>query len=185
MKLRKHARFLYQPVLPLGKNQRMVTNSKSHLSVSRMVAEEGTVLLKNDGTLPLKRGSRICLFGIGAGLFLLGGGGSGTVFSDTNVTLSDALLGAQKRGEIAYYSPLTEFYINSINRILEEAHLAYPTAEQYNIWRRQFLMPLPELPDELYNKAKDFGDTALFCVSRYSSEGDLNGDRKCTKVDFY
>ena len=77
MGLRKHARFLYQPVLPLGKNGRFVTNSKPHWDLAGQIAAEGTVLLKNDGTLPLKEGARICLFGLGAGDFLFGGGGSG------------------------------------------------------------------------------------------------------------
>ena len=46
-------------------------------------------------------------------------------------------------------------------------------------------MPMPVMPEELYRQAVDFGDTAIFCVSRYSSEGDTNGDRKGGKGDFY
>ena len=32
--MRKHARFLYQPVLPLGKNNTFVTGCKAHLKVA-------------------------------------------------------------------------------------------------------------------------------------------------------
>ena len=77
MKLSRHARFLYQPPLPLGKNGKMVTNSPAHWKMSKEAAIEGTVLLKNDGALPLKQGSKVCLFGTGAGEYLTGGGGSG------------------------------------------------------------------------------------------------------------
>ena len=75
--MRKHARWLYQPVMPLGKNGTVITGCKAHWDLCREIAVEGTVLLKNDGTLPLKQGTKICLFGRGAGQFLFGGGGSG------------------------------------------------------------------------------------------------------------
>ena len=45
-------------------------------ALSLRSARESMVLLKNDGVLPLKKGSKVCLFGIGAGEFLFGGGGS-------------------------------------------------------------------------------------------------------------
>ena len=86
MKLRKHARFLYQPVLPLGKNGTIVTSCNAHWKLANEAAREGTVLLKNDGTLPLQQGCKICLFGLGAGDFQFGGGGSGKVFTDNLVS---------------------------------------------------------------------------------------------------
>ena len=73
--MRKHARFLYQPVIHLGKTRKFVTGSKAHLAISAEAATEGTVLLKNNGALPLKNCSRVSLFGRGAGSgFLFGGG---------------------------------------------------------------------------------------------------------------
>jgi len=186
MELRKHARFLYQPVLPLGKHQKMVTNSASHRKIALQIAEEGVVLLKNsNNTLPLKRGARICLFGIGAGDYLLGGGGSGAVFTEQTVTLADGLQNAAQQGEIAFFTPLVDFYSAEIRKITDQAHQVHPTPEAYNVWRAQTLMPLPVLPDALYEEACAFGDTALFCVSRYSAEGDRAGDRQGTKGDFY
>ena len=46
-------------------------------------------------------------------------------------------------------------------------------------------MPTPALPEDLYEQAMAFGDTAIFCLCRYTSEGDTNGDRKGGKGDFY
>ena len=185
MSLRKHARFLYQPVLPLGKNGRFVTSCKNHWDLAGQIAAEGTVLLKNDGTLPLKKGAKICLFGLGAGDFLFGGGGSGRVFTDKNITLAEGLEAAAARGEVEFFKPTVDFYTTEVNKVFDAAHAEFPNDMEYMVWRRCTQLDLPVLPEELYRQAKAFGDTAIFCLSRYSSEGDTGGDRKGTKGDFY
>ena len=185
MKLSKHARFLYQPVLPMGKNGKMITNCPAHWQLSKQAAIEGTVLLKNDGTLPLARGSKVCLFGNGAGEFLLGGGGSGRVYADREVWLSDGLQAAANRGEILFFDDTVTFYKEEAEKILAQGRKENPDPTQYQAWRRNFHMPLPILPEALYQQAKEFGGTAIFCVARYSAEGDSFGDRPGTKGDFY
>lgn len=185
MKLSRHARFLYQPCLPLGKDGRMVTNSPAHWRLAKQAAIEGTVLLKNDGTLPLKKGSKVCLFGVGAGEYLTGGGGSGRVFADRDVTLADGLQAAALRGDIEFFSETVDYCQAGVKEILDKAKAEYPVAARFQEWRRAFHMPLIELPEALYQKAVAFGDTAIFCVSRYSSEGDSEGDRPGNKGDFY
>lgn len=191
VKLQRFARFRYQPAVPLGKNGRFVTNSKAHWDVARKIAEDGTVLLKNDGTLPLRSGAKVCLFGLGAGEFLFGGGGSGRVFTEKNITLADGLEAAAKDGKIAFFSPLVNFYEEEIEKVLEEGRkqvagsAAVAAAADMNKWRSLNPMHLPVLPEELYQQAKAFGDVAIFCVSRHSSEGDTFGDRNGQKGDFY
>ena len=183
MELSRFARFFYQPVRPLGKNRSFVTCSNAHWALAKQAATEGTVLLKNDGTLPLEKGSRVCLFGIGAGEFLFGGGGSAEVFPDREITLAQGLQAAADRGEIRFFPDTVEFYVNrteAIQRADFETQTAGPV-----VWRRNFHMPLPVLPEELYEKAKAFGGTAVFCLSRFSSEGDDSGDRNGQKGDFY
>ena len=184
MSLRKHARFLYQPVLPLGKNRTFVTASKAHWALAEQTAVEGTVMLKNDGTLPLEKGSKICLFGLGAGDFQFGGGGSGKVFTDKLITLADGLAAAEAEGKVQFFRPLVDYYTAQIDAFTREARETM-TAAQYNSWRAGILMPMPVLPEELYQEAKAFGDTAIFCLTRYSAEGDVNGDRKGGEGDFY
>ena len=185
MSLRKHARFLYQPVMPLGRNGTFVTASKAHWTLAEQTAVEGTVLLKNDGTLPLQTGSRVCLFGLGAGDFQFGGGGSGKVFTDKLITLADGLEAAQKEGKLTFFKPVADFYKDWAADFLTKAEARFTTRDEYLVWRRSTVMPCPELPEELYQQAKAASDVAVFCVTRYSSEGDTNGDRTGGEGDFY
>ena len=183
--MNRFTRFRFQPVVPYGKNGRFVTNSKAHWDIARQIATDGTVLLKNDGTLPLSQGAKVCLFGLGAGEFLFGGGGSGRVFTQRNVTLADGLQAAADQGKIAFFAPLVAFYTQQIDTVLEEGRKICSTAADLNKWRSLNPMKLPVLPEELYAQAKEFGDVAIFCVSRHSSEGDTFGDRSGEKGDFY
>ena len=96
----RFTRLRYNPVLPLGKDGRRVTASSRHLAVSKEAAIEGTVLLKNENnTLPLAKGAKVCLFGRGAGEYIFGGGGSGSVTSNIKISLADALANAEQYEE--------------------------------------------------------------------------------------
>jgi beta-glucosidase len=166
---------VYQPVLPLQSGGRMVTGCKAHLALSKKAAIEGTVLLKNDGTLPLPAGSRVCLFGRAAGDFIFGGGGSGMVYSGKRVTLADGLLDADARGDICLFKPAIDFYIEKNREEYAEAKDLAPL--DFKTWMRYNKRIPPLLPEALYRQAVDFGGTAIFTIVRFSSEDSRHGDR--------
>lgn len=60
-------------------------------AVGRRIAQEGFVLLKNEGGALPMAGGRVTLLGVSSASILYGGGGSGTVDSSTAPTLKDAL----------------------------------------------------------------------------------------------
>ncbi len=180
--MRKHARFLYQPVMPLGRDGRVITGCKAHWDLSKKTVLEGTVLLKNDGTLPLKKGAKICLFGRGAGAFLFGGGGSGFVHGKKVVSLADGLKAAASRGEIEFFDPLIDYYKKAIAEDLKEQKKN--NTLKVSGWESTYRRGTPTLPTELYQQAKDFGDTAILCITRFSSEGNTFGDRSGEDGDF-
>ena len=184
--MRRHSRFLYHPPIPLGKNGRFVTGCAAHRQLTKTVAVEGTVLLKNDGTLPLQPGAKLCLFGNGAGRgpgFLFGGGGSGRVHTDHKISLADALEASAQKGEIGFFSPLSDFYTEQLQSQLDA--IARLTPAERDRWHCSQIYALPSLPESLYAQAKEFGDVAVFCLSRYSAEHTKYGDRSGGKGDFY
>ncbi|MBP5288248.1 MAG: glycoside hydrolase family 3 C-terminal domain-containing protein [Clostridia bacterium] len=163
--MERFGRYLYQPVLPLGKDGRKVTASKKHLELTRRIATEGTVLLKNDGTLPLAKGSRICLFGRGVGEYIFGGGGSGSLMARGRIDPAAALL---NRKDARVFRPLVDFYRDALADGKDWAEGLSPqeTSRSVQVKPRH----TPALPDSLYREAVAFGGTAILILARYSTE---------------
>lgn len=173
--MERYIRFRYQPVRPLGKNGQLITGCTAHRKLSKLIAAEGTVLLKNDGTLPLEKGTRICPFGPGFAHFLFGGGGSACVEANGNISFSDALRQYQAQQELEVFLPLLDYY----NTFAQD----YGDLSNPKTYSLKNLTALPVLPESLYQQAKDFGGTALLCISRFSGEGNTN-DRSGGIGDF-
>ncbi|MBO4377389.1 MAG: glycoside hydrolase family 3 C-terminal domain-containing protein [Clostridia bacterium] len=148
----KWMRIKYQPNIPL-KDGKYVTASEEHIAISRKAAGEGMVLLKNDGLLPLKDGSRVSLFGKGLFDYVKGGGGSGDVNTTYIRQPYDAI--AQHAG---IFEPLADFY--RVNVEQQYSHGAVPGMTEE-----------PELPQNLLDDARAFSDTAIIFISRFSGEG--------------
>lgn len=67
---------------------------KAHAALTREVASEGFVLLKNEGNaMPLAKGEKVALFGSSSYEFIAGGRGSGDVNKAYVVDLRDGLIG--------------------------------------------------------------------------------------------
>ena len=178
----RFARFNCNTPLPLGRNKTFVTSSNAHWAISKQGAIESAVLLKNDGSLPLKAGEKVCLFGSGIGEFLFCGGGSGCVYSDRNVTLADGMLAAAKLGKLEVFEPLVNYYISCTQKEYENAAIEYNG--NLENWLAIRNIRTPPMPEDLYARAKKFGNTAVFCISRYSTEGSDYGDRNGKEGDF-
>ena len=72
------------------------------VAVARKTAEEGIVLLKNNGVLPLKQGASVSLGGNYANNYLNGGGSSSIVPDEQPVTLLAALRQAMPTSVVTY-----------------------------------------------------------------------------------
>lgn len=159
----KWQRVLYQPNLPLGEGGRKVTACKEHIALSKNVAKEGMVLLKNDGhVLPLKKGTRIALFGKASFDYVKGGGGSGDVTVEYVTNLYEGFRALGDR--VCVEETLADFYRENVRKQYEAGVVPGMTVE-------------PELPDELCRKARAFTDTALISICRFSGEGWDRGEK--------
>lgn len=156
-------RILYQPNLPLGKNRQWVTACKEHIQLSKDAAKEGMVLLRNnDAVLPLEKGTKLALFGKGTFDYVKGGGGSGDVIVEYIKNLYEGLKDLSI--DVQIYEELADFYRDDVKKQYAENKEPGMTIE-------------PELPDDLCRRARNFTDTAVISICRFSSEG---WDRRST-----
>ncbi len=157
--MEKWTRLMYHPVAPLTPNG-YVTLSQKHIDLSCEAAAEGMVLLKNDGALPLKKGTPVALIGKGTFDYVKGGGGSAEVYTRYIRNVAE---GIELLAPGCTFAPLNDYYRAYVTGELDKGTYGGLIAE-------------PELPDDLLEAAADHADTAIVTISRYSSEG---WDRPC------
>ncbi len=145
--------------LPL-RGETSVTLSPAHVQVSLEAAQEGMVLLKNDGALPLKKGTPVALLGKGGFDYVKGGGGSGDVHT---AYVRNVPEGIELLAPGSTYQPLNEYYREYVQKQLD-AGVAHG------------MMAEPVLPRVLLADAARFARTAIVSISRFSCE---SWDRPC------
>ena len=157
--MKRWARALYQPCLPLGRNGQRVTGCEEHILLSRKAAAEGMVLLKNEKSiLPFEKGTRLALFGKGSVDYVKGGGGSGDVTTAYVRSLQDGLEIKEEEGKVQVLASLGKFYRENVSAQYAGGIQPGMTAE-------------PEIPCDLLEKAKAWADVAVISICRFSGEG--------------
>ncbi len=164
----KWTRQRFRPLIPMGKDGKVATGSTEHAEISRSIAAEGIVLLKNNNKLlPLKDGKSVAVFGKAQYDYVKGGGGSGDVSSPFTVNIYDGLKAKADENKIALFSGLIDFYKEEMEKQYAQGIGKGYTTE-------------PEIPKEMLESAKAFTDTAIITICRFSTEG---GDRKGEAYD--
>lgn len=147
-------------------------NLEAHAAVSREVAAEGMVLLKNNGVLPLGNGgkqpSRVALFGTGSYNFLSGGVGSGCVHSPYIVDLVQGLANVG----IKTTADLTDIY----QKYIDYAKLKFEADRPGERWFEAPYMGDQKMPEIAIskvglNKQVNASDMAIITISRQAGEG--------------
>ncbi|MBR3153963.1 MAG: glycoside hydrolase family 3 C-terminal domain-containing protein [Lachnospiraceae bacterium] len=141
----------------------------SHIAKVRELAPECMVLLKNDGTLPLKKTGKIALFGGGARRTIKGGTGSGDVNVRHYVNVEEGL-------ENAGFEVVTKDWLDAYDAAVEKEADKYfkelrKQADAVGVNPVLFAMgktaPVPEYDFPLDADA----DTAVYVLARISGEG--------------
>ena len=153
-----------------------------HAVFAREAAEEGIVLLKNEGLLPLKKDTKIALLGIGAEKTIKGGTGSGDV---------------NNRESVSIYAGIKEKNAGIVSEEwLKDYHNRYEQARTE--WKEQILEAAKHVdnPFDAYaanpfampdgravtNEDIKAAEAAVYVISRISGEGK---DRRKRKGDYY
>lgn len=166
--LTKWVRPTYLPCIPLGDNRSSITACDAHIQLSRKAATEGAVLLKNDrNTLPLKKGTKVAIFGKGQIAYINCGGGSGTINPPYVRNIYEGF--KMKEDKLDVFDALSLYY--------EE----YVEAQYKEGVSKKEMMEAP-LPKEFIERAKAYADTAIIVISRFSEE---NIDRRNDGTDAY
>lgn len=152
---------------------------KGCIKTGERIVEEGCILLKNDGCLPLKT-NRVNVFGaLSADPFF---GGRGSALSDNSKAIG--MYTAMEELGLSYNKSLYNLYKNWTQK--KKASLAeYPQEQTTKKFQKHGVvstvievfsapyvkeLPVKYLSDELMQKAKDFSDTAIVVLGRSGSE---------------
>ncbi len=150
---------------------------------SERLAEEGMVLLKNNGVLPLEPG-KIALFGNGARHTVIGGTGSGSVNVRDSINIEEGL-------RHAGFTIMSSRWLDRYDRYCAEQKEAYAAPLRKAIQSgdgsavmQLFTNPYREpaaIPIENEDMDETDAETALYVISRVSGEG---SDRSSGKGDY-
>ena len=164
--------------------KREVNNRK----IARRAAAEGMVLLKNEGILPLKEGTKIALYGVGASRTIKGGTGSGDVNERETVSIYQGMKNAG-------FEITTEDWIKDFDEKYQAARYA---------WRDEIENEAAKLEDQVSGFFNVYSTTpfrmpagapvtqtdaeiAIYILSRVAGEGadrfDAEGDYYLTKEE--
>lgn len=100
------------------------------------------VLLKNEkNTLPIRKGTKVALFGKGTVDYVKGGGGSGDVTVEYIRNLYEGMKIKEDEGKVEVFDKLAKYYEEDIQKQYADGAVPGMTVE-------------PELPDELLNEAQ-------------------------------
>ena len=138
---------------------------EAHAAITREVASEGFVLLKNDNkALPMVGGECVALFGVGSYDFIAGGRGSGDVNKAYVVDMHE---GMTSNG-IALDKKLDDYYTAYMER--ERKRIA--PLDEHRRWTHYTLRP-NEIrdPRQLVEGSAQRADMAVITFSRNSAEG--------------
>ena len=158
---------------------------KAHAAITRHVANEGIVLLKNsNGTLPLAKSIKtVSLYGVNSYDFLSGGTGSGCVHTPYVV---DMVTGLSNAG-IKTTEQLTEIY----RKYIEFAKLKFEADRHPAKWFQMSMFgqqkyPEVEISTICSQKEAKNADAAIITIGRQAGEGidrDIEGEFNLTEQE--
>lgn len=137
-------------------------------ALNSQMANEGFVLLKNDGSLPMKKGSKLSVIGKSSTNLSRGGAGSGAGSITSGVTAWDLQKSLTEAGFVINDS-LTEFYKDSAKSGAgrKNGNTSWRGISQVEIGET----PMSSYDAELLATLDEYNDAAVQVITREGSEG--------------
>ena len=157
-----------------GKSYNHDLRLEEHAKLVRNAADEGMVLLKNNGVLPLAPEQTVALYGVGSYDLIAGGGGSGNVNKKYVRSLYEGFVD----NGIKFDQTLADWYRKYAYFAFEDLKLRNPDYDRF--WGHYILPELP-MPERNINLTLANTDVAVLTIGRVSEEG---RDRRYIKDDF-
>lgn len=156
-----------------------------YTEIVREVAARGMVLLEHDGTLPLRAGSKIALYGFGARNTVFCGLGAASFTSREEVTIEEGL---ERAGILVTSKNYLECYARAIQteedayyRVMRETAKESLIAGVVRMYGEPFVPgPQPIITEEDLKESAE-ASTAVFVISRTAGEG---ADRRPVEGDY-
>ncbi|MGB3144548.1 MAG: glycoside hydrolase family 3 C-terminal domain-containing protein [Maribacter sp.] len=145
---------------------------EAHATITKESAAEGMVLLKNENTLPVKKGAKVALIGVNSYEFIAGGTGSGDVNEAYTVSLEEGL-----QNEDFIVSPQAAALFQSHKNANADS---FVKPEGMDAMFTPYNPPQIKYTEEEMNTLATTADVAIVTIGRNSGEG---GDR-VEKDDF-
>lgn len=167
-----------------SKSQEVSEREIKNRQLARVIAEEGIVLLKNDGILPLDRQKPVGLFGSGAACTIKGGTGSGDVNCRDVVSVYQ---GMKKEGFLLSSEDWLKDFENRYHTARlkwRDMILELAAKEEASQFFYVYVANPFHVPEGRQISAEDLKDTdtAVYVISRNAGEGD---DRTTEPGDYY
>ncbi len=151
------------------------SQTTKNIEVARRVAQEGMVLLENNGVLPLKKGTPIAVFGIGQIDYVKVGTGSGAVHSEYSINL---ITGLRNNGKIRFDEDLSSIY----ETYYKSCKNNKSNPKTHDILATHISTPEMPLTEAIVTKAAENSRIAIVTFNRSSGE---DSDHTLTKGDYY
>ena len=147
-------------------NQSTVDNA---ISIAKQIESEGIVMLKNErNSLPIAE-KKVNVFGMGSINFALGGGGSGSVSSDNEVTFYEGL----ENAGIEYNTELIELYNSwAASHSIEKTGQGLVDMVVVDTLNGQMQaeMPFSNISTQTLKDAEAFSENAILVITRTGAE---------------
>ena len=137
--------------------------------VESVVANGSVLLLNRENALPLANGAKITLAGISSADFVYGGTGSGGMDTSKAQSLKDAL----EADGFSINPTMWSFYTEGAGKDYRRA-LAGGSLNNYIFDNAEYKVneaPMSAYSNAEWNSVKDYGDAAIFVISRVCGEG--------------